>query len=126
MPTSSPTARFISATFRSVWALELLLYLRTSRETAHSRPELVLQLRASDVVISKSVDDLVAAGLIVELDDGMLRYSPVSPDLEKQVVEAESLYRARPDAVRRMIIASSAVGLTAFADAFKLKGDQGT
>lgn len=126
MPKSSDTERFIAATFRSVWALELLLYLRGARDRSHSREDLVQQLRASDAVVSKSVDGLVAAGLVVEHDDGSLGYSPVSPVLEKKVEEAEHLYAARPDAVRRLIIASSAAGLAAFADAFKLKGDQGT
>lgn len=124
MPKSSNPERFISSTFRSVWALELLLCLRRAPETAHGREALIQQLRASDAVVSKSIDSLVAAGLIVEHGDRSVSYSPASPDLETKVEEVGLLYRSRPDAVRRLIIASSAGGLAAFVDAFRLKGDQ--
>lgn len=123
MPRSSETERFISSTFRSVWALELLLFLRRIPETAHDQEALVRQLRASDSVVTKSIEALVAAGLIVQHGDGSVCYAPASPDLEAGVTETENLYRIRPDAVRRLIIASSAGGLAAFADAFRIKGD---
>ncbi len=126
MPASPPIERFILTTFRSVWALEVLLHLRRASEMPHTRAHLIQQLRASDVVMSKSVDELVAAALIVELGDGSLKYSPVSVDLETKVAAAEQLYKAKPDAVRRLIITSSSGGLAAFADAFRLKGDAGT
>lgn len=123
MPKSSDPERFIASTFRSVWALELLLCLRRAPESFYSAEELIKQLRASDAVVSKSIDSLVAAGLIVQNDDGSVRYSPVSEDLEASVNEVELLYRARPDAVRRLIVASAAGALAAFANAFRLKGD---
>jgi DNA-binding IclR family transcriptional regulator len=123
MPRTFETERFISSTFRSVWALELLLFLRRTPQTAHDHEALIRQLRASDSVVTKSIESLVAAGLIVEHGDGSVSYSPASPDLEAGVMETENLYRVRPDAVRRLIIASSAGGLAAFADAFRLKGD---
>jgi hypothetical protein len=123
MPGSATLDRFMSATFRSVWALEVLLCLRREASTSHSRQGLIELLRASDAVVSKSIESLLAAGLIVEDDDGLVRYSPVSSDLEERVGEVELLYRARPDAVRRVIVASSTGSLAAFANAFKLKGD---
>lgn len=123
MAASPNPERFIASTFRSVWSLEVLLYLRASPETVHRREELVGQLRASEAVIAKSIEALLAAGLIVEEDEGAVRYAPAGKDLEGEVAEAERLYRAKPDAVRRLIVAASAGGIAAFADAFRLKGD---
>jgi hypothetical protein len=39
------------------------------------------------------------------------------------VDETEALYARSPDAVRRMIISASHGGLTAFADAFRIRKD---
>ena len=59
--------RFIAASFPSVWALELLLVLKSERR-AWAREELVATLRASELVVSKALDALVTAGL-ASIDD---------------------------------------------------------
>jgi len=84
--------------------------------------ELVTTMRASDLVISKALASLLAAGLASQDEDGVL-YMPVSADVAKLVERTESLYAARPDAVRRAIVSASVEGLTAFADAFRLRKD---
>jgi hypothetical protein len=48
---------------------------------------------------------------------------PVSQDVADYVEHSERLYAARPDAVRRAIVSASTGGLTAFADAFRLRKD---
>lgn len=112
---------FIGASFRSVWALELLLLLK--REPRNwSRNELISTLRASELVVNKAIDELVAAGLLSVEGDGA-RYMPVSEDIAKHVRQVEKVYSARPDAVRRAIVSASASGATAFADAFRLRKD---
>ena len=121
------TANFITSTFRSVWSLELLLHLRRARETSFRQEELVGRLRASESVVSRSIDALQAAGLIVEEDNGTVRYAPASEDLDRSVGEVERLYAVKPDTVRRTIVSGAgrgvSSGLAAFADAFRLKGD---
>ena len=62
---------FIASTFRSVWALELLLHLRNPPDRAIPRSELVELLRASDAVVSKSAEALIAAGLVRRVRDGI-------------------------------------------------------
>lgn len=121
MPSKQEVTSFIRATFRSVWSLELLLFLRAHDDRAWSRHDLVTALRGSDVIVSQSVDSLVAAGLVSTDEEGAARYSPVSPDLRRLVEGTERMYAKSPDAVRRMIIASANEGLTAFADAFRLR-----
>lgn len=111
--------RFIAASFPSVWALELLLALKRERRPWTST-ELLANLRASELVISKALDALVAAGL-VSLEQQGARYLPVGREVEKSVDRVEELYRSRPNKVRRAIISASASSAIAFADAFKLR-----
>lgn len=114
--------RFTAASFPSVWALELLLLLR-SDPRIWSREELVKALRASELVVTNAVDGLVIAGLASVEPKGVV-YLPVNPDVERQVAGVEKLYRARPNAVRRAIVSAASSSATAFADAFKLRRDK--
>jgi predicted transcriptional regulator len=114
--------RFVAASFPSVWALELLLALKRERRP-WSREELVATLRASELVVSRALEALVAAGL-ASFEDGGAIYLPVNAEVEACVERAEQTYRSRPNAVRRAIITASASSATAFADAFKLRRDR--
>ena len=111
--------RFIAATFPSVWALELLLAVKGAPRV-WPREELIATLRASELVVSKALDALIAAGLASSDDQGVV-YLPVNADVAEFVERAEQLYRSRPNSVRRAIVAASAGGATAFADAFRLR-----
>jgi len=84
---------------------------------------MVAGLRGSDLVITQSVGALAAAGLILVEADGSARYAPASDDLDALVGEAQALYASSPDAVRRLIVAAANPGITAFADAFRLRKD---
>lgn len=123
MQSRQEVTSFIRATFRSVWSLELLLFLKKQSERSWPQPDLVSTLRGSDVLVSQSLDALVAAGLITIEADGGARYGPASEHLRQLSDGVEELYARSPDAVRRTIISSAHGGLTAFADAFKLRKD---
>ena len=123
MPSSQEVASFIGSTFRSVWALELLCFLREKREQSLSHAEMVSGLRGSDLVVTQSLESLAAAGLILVEEEGSARYSPASEQLDKLVDRTQALYARSPDAVRRMIISGASPGISAFADAFKLRKD---
>jgi DNA-binding transcriptional ArsR family regulator len=114
---------FIVASFRSVWTLEVLRLLRAEPERAFARTALVEALRASALVVDQSLAALLAAGLVVTDREGSAQYSPASQRLGALAEAAEQLYAKSPDAVRRLIVAAANPGITAFADAFKLKGD---
>ena len=113
--------RFVGSSFRSVWALELLLVLKRDPRP-WTRSELVSTMRASELVVSKALDALVAAGL-ASVEGEEASYMPVSDEVSGYVDRLETLYAARPDAVRRAIISASASDATAFADAFRLRKD---
>ena len=123
MRSDEDVSSFIRATFRSVWALELLCFLRQNRDRNHTRAEMVAGLRGSELVVTQGVDALTAAGLVLADGDGSARYSPASDDLDRLVERAAALYAKSPDAVRRMIVAAANPGITAFADAFRLRKD---
>ena len=114
---------FIRATFRSVWALELLCHLRTRRGEMLEIGSIVSALRASELVVKQGLADLTAAGLVVIADHEHAQYAPASPELDALAAAAETLYAKSPNAVRRMIVAAAHPGVTAFADAFKLRRD---
>jgi len=115
--------RFIAASFTSVWALELILALRRERRT-WSREELVATLRASELVVSRALDSLVAAGLASSDGEGAL-YLPVNDDVDACMDQVDHFYRSRPNRVRRAIVSASSSSATAFADAFKLRRNPG-
>lgn len=123
MPSKQEVSSFIRASFRSVWALELLCFVRQNRERVLSHQEMVAGLRGSDLVVEQSVESLSAAGLVLIEADGSVRYCPATPELDALVQRTEALYAKSPDAVRRMIVAAANPGITAFADAFKLRRD---
>jgi hypothetical protein len=115
-------ADFIRSSFRSVWSLELLLLIK-HEDRPWTITEIVAALRASELVVTKCIESLTAAGLVAPESDQEIRFLPASADLRQLVEEAEALYAKQPDAVRRLIIASpSGFSLTDFANAFRWKG----
>lgn len=123
MSSRDEVEEFVRATFRSVWALELLCMLRKDRERALTHREMVDGLRASDIVVTQSLDNLSAVGLVVRDQQGSARYSPARPDTDRLVERTEEFYAKSPNAVRRIIASAANPGLTAFANAFRLWKD---
>src|SRR5688500_5966474 len=110
-------ASFIRSTFRSVWSLELLVHLSDTRDRSWSREQLVTELRASELIVSQSLDTLIAVGLVSIDQNGCARFSPASAELERLCEGAKALYAKSPDSVRRLIISTSTGGISAFANA---------
>jgi len=114
---------FIGNSFRSVWALEVLQYLAASPAAKFSADELITALRISDAVVSQSVENLSAAGLAVVDKERRIALHEGSPEQAGLLRAAIDYYRKSPDKVRRLIVAQASPGVTAFADAFKLRKD---
>lgn len=114
---------FIGNSFRSVWALEVLQHLVAHPAARFTAEELIAELRVSDAVVSQSVENLSAAGLTVVDSDGRVTLHEGSDDQAGLVRAAIHLYRKSPDKVRRLIVAQASPGVTAFANAFKLRKD---
>ena len=122
-PNDQEVSAFIRSSFRSVWDLEVLRYLSRSPAAGHAPAAIVAAMRASEVVVANSLSALLAAGLIVREPDGSARYAPASEELDALTRGADALYSRSPDAVRRLIVTAATPGLSAFADAFRLRKD---
>jgi hypothetical protein len=120
---SPDIAAFLRDHFKSVWALELLLFLKAHAETAWTGEQLVSALRTSETIVSTSLAMLVAGGLVSIDGQGRAHYAPASDDLSRLVDVTQALYARKPDRVRRVIVSSAATGLSAFADSFRLRND---
>lgn len=114
---------FIRATYRSVWAIELLCILAEEPVRDWAPEELLATLRASALIVSQSTDALLAAGLIILNPDGSVRFQPVSKAAEDNARESLDLYESSPNAVRRLIVSAVNGGANAFAEAFKLRNE---
>ena len=123
MAATDSVSNFIRGAFRSVWALELLLHLRRTRERAWSTEELVEALRGSALIVAQSLDGLMRAGLVSIDEQGCARYQPASPEIEQLMDAALELYARKPETVRRIIVSAGHPGLANFADAFRLCKD---
>lgn len=112
---------FVTATIRSVWALELLLLLKRDPTRSWDGESLIRELRSSPVVIADALASLAGAGLVTEDSGPRYRYAAASATLDQLASELEQIYAAKPTTVITAIVASSTDKLRAFSDAFKLK-----
>ena len=114
---------FIQDSFGSVWSLEILLALH--REPGRSWPpgQIIDELRSSQAVVKKGLEDLLAAGLILTEEDGSVRYGPASPHQDQLIQHLAEAYRIKPGAVRRLIIQGPSEKLRTFSDAFRIIKD---
>jgi hypothetical protein len=113
---------FIRRSLKSVWALELLMLLRADRQRAWSTAELVGELRASDNLVGRILEDFRRQGLVS--GEGGWRYAADAPDADL-CDQLEALYRERPMTLIRAI-STPPDRLQALADAFRIKKGDGT
>jgi hypothetical protein len=123
MPDQDHLESFIGNSFRSVWAIEVLKFLVENPRRSFSSDELITSLRVSEAVVSQSVGNLLAAGLVIVDGEGRVQLHHANEGQSALVRSAIDLYLRSPDKVRRLIVAQSSPGITAFADAFKLRKD---
>ena len=113
---------FLRSYVRSIWALELLLFLRSHADRTWSVATLTRELRASEPVVRGSLGLFQAAALIHEEPDGNVRFAPATPAAEKLISEIAEAYATRPVAISDEIY-SPDNRIRNFADAFRLKKD---
>jgi hypothetical protein len=119
--TDSELLSFVATSIRSVWALELLLFLKRNAARTWNADSLILELRSSHVVIAETLRALQACGLVVQEGGSHYRYGAASSILDQITTELEQLYAAKPQTVINAIVNLSNQQLRAFSDAFKLK-----
>ena len=122
MPSQVEIETFIGSSFRSIWSLDLVQFLYSNPQSSYSTNDLIVALRASESVVSQCIASLSAVGLVM-VDQQRVRLH-IADERSKALIEgALDVYARSPDKVRRLIISAAAPGLTAFADAFRLRKD---
>ena len=112
---------FAAASFKSVWALELLLALKRGHDRVWRADDMIVELRGSRGVVAEALNNLVAAGLAVEEEKGAYRYRAGSPAIDDLVDELDKLYAVKPSVVVRSIVTSTNVKLQILSNAFRIK-----
>jgi hypothetical protein len=107
MPAFESVSSFLRGSFRSLWALELLLHLKRTRERTWSTDELVEELRGSALIVDQSLEGLMHAGLVSIDSEGRASFQPATNELDRLTEAAEELYSRRPGTARRIIVSGS-------------------
>ena len=123
MPSDQKIEQFIGDSFSSIWDLELLAIVIEAGTQSMSAAELEQQMRGSQLVVEQGMQSLSAAGLVSLEGEDQIRFSPVNETVAQSAREAVDFYRRFPGRVRRMMINRQAPGLSAFANAFRLRKD---
>ena len=113
---------FIRGSLPSVWALELLLLLKQTRDRHWTERDLVLELRASAPLVGEALATLERAGLVSCDDEAGCLYAPASAALDAARERLEEAYKQRPVTVVNVILSTPKGTLQTFADAFRVKG----
>jgi hypothetical protein len=115
---------FLGFAIKSVWSLQLLLFLRTHAGGAPWTVDaLTNELRASQRIVREALVAFRTAGLIAEDESGAVKYAPASEYLDKLVGDLAAAYVTRPLAVAREIYDADATKIKNFADAFRFRKD---
>src|SRR5689334_8989030 len=105
---------FIRAAIGSVWALEILLFLRGRPDRAWTPEAVAAELRSNPTLVGKVFGSLEAAGLLAADGSGHV-YRPASPALERLSDRLEALYRTSPVTVVNAIALGHRDALQSFA-----------
>lgn len=120
--TQDDLTNFIRSSIRSVWAIELLIFLQKNKNRAWPLDDLIKELRSSRAAISEAAGGLMIAGLITKTD-GRLQYTPANPELDQLAHALQRAYAERPATTVQIIVEAREDTLRKFADAFKFKKD---
>ncbi len=120
---SLETAEFIRNSFKSVWALELLLLMRRERGREWSVTDLSRELRANDSIVSGILPEFIENGFVSETRKKLFRYKPKRRMLEQLVDRVAEAYAKNRVRVTEEILNAPNNQIQTFANAFKIKKD---
>lgn len=97
------------------------MLLHTQPDRLWTTPEIVAELRSSELVVTQSLQGLMNAGLVIGESDGRVRYASASADLTAFVERLAYEYRTHLGQIRRMIVSRPSSKLMSFSDAFLIR-----
>jgi hypothetical protein len=113
---------FIRSVIKSVWALELLLFLRRHSGRRWTSDELIRESRSSRIIVNETIKVFVQAGILSQDDIGC-QYIPVNAELVSLIDEIAREYEERPVSIVNAIVREQSGKLQDFANAFRIKRD---
>lgn len=113
--------QFLRSTLRSVWALELMLFLQAHADRSWSPEALTLELRASLPLVTELLHHFQRSGLVVAAEAAEWRWRPASTELSACANAIASAHARTPFQVINAILDAPDERLRTFADAFKLR-----
>jgi DNA-binding IclR family transcriptional regulator len=114
---------FLRANIKSVWALDLLVLIKTSPDRSFTAAALNDRLRASPSLVEEILGTFTRQGLVSAEANGGYRYAPAGSETDAAVSELTRLYAERPMAVIKEILSAPNEKIHSFVDAFRLKKD---
>jgi hypothetical protein len=112
---------FVRRSLGSIWALEVLLFIRRRAPVPVSVEEIDRELRATPYLVRRIVDQLAAEHLVEREAGGLVRFEAGTPELERLCILLETASRERPIGLRDAIVGSPDNKLQSFADAFRFR-----
>ena len=112
---------FVHSELGSVWALELLLFLKGNEQNAFRLEQLVAQLRSSSTAVTQALTRLNRCGLADMNPDGTYRFAPRSARHREVAAAIEALSLHKPMALIKAIAELPDEKLRNFSDAFKFR-----
>lgn len=105
----------------SLEQLEVLLLMRKDQRS-WSAQEIARELRIMPESAGNRMSNLSLRGIVIEDGSARYRYSPRSPELDRDVAGLATAYAERRVTVINLIATKHLERIKSFADAFKLKG----
>jgi hypothetical protein len=115
-------AKLLARSVKTVWALELLLFLRQHAQDHWSTQQLSTELRSSRGVVHSVLPILIRDGLVTEGESDRFRYA-AKAEVDAVVAQLELLYKERPVTIVRAIALASESQIQGLADAFRFRKD---
>ena len=112
---------FVHTEVGSVWALELLIFLKANPERNFRRDELVLQLRSSSMAVAQALTRLRSNGFVEETPGGTYCFAPRSPRHVDMAAAIERISFEKPMTLVKAIAEIPNEKLRNFSDAFKIR-----
>jgi hypothetical protein len=122
-PIPQEVHRFLDRHISSVDQLEILLFLREQRARPWSPLEVSIELRYNEAAAAERMKSMNALGLLERDGDSSFRFAPSDSETDRVVSLLATMYRDYRLRVIERIFAKPD-GLTAFAEAFRLRGEK--
>lgn len=119
--TEEEVLAFVHSELGSVWALELLIFLKGNPDQNFRLEELVLQLRSSSLAVAQALARLRDNGFVDETPGGTYRFAPRSPRHVDMAAAIERISFEKPMTLIKAIAEIPNEKLRNFSDAFKIR-----